>query len=78
MCITYSGRISVPQGIQHGNRIRWVILSLVACVVLPRFFHIIPSMARYTEETTLLKIKCVFGFSLRRLSEIFIIQSKIQ
>ena len=67
MCIIYSERISVSQGIQHGKRMYCFILSSVACLVLPHFPH--DPINGTTFENNLLNIKHVFGFSQYRFSE---------
>ena len=46
---TYYGFESVALIIQHAKRMRCVILSSVACLGLPYFFHIISQMTRFSE-----------------------------
>jgi len=53
------------------------MLTTVACLSLQYFFHIISQTARFSEKK-LLDTKCVFWFSLQRLSETFLILWRIR
>jgi hypothetical protein len=75
MCITYSERISISQGIQHGERMRCVILSFVVSLVLPYFSTLSHKRQDFRKKN--IEHKHVFRFSLHRLSETFIILRRI-
>jgi len=46
--ITYSECASAAFAIQHAKRMRRIILSLVACLALPNFFHILAYTIRFS------------------------------
>jgi hypothetical protein len=63
--------VFVALGFQHAMRtFHTAICDLYGYTI---FFHIISSMARFLKKEPLLKIKCVFWFSLQILSETFLI-----
>ena len=61
---------SVALVIQHAMRMRGVILSSVACTAVPCFATL--SHKRHDVWEKLLNTKCVFWFSLQRLSAIYL------
>jgi hypothetical protein len=74
--ITHSECVFVVLAIRHGKRMRHITLSSVACPTLPYFatlFH-----KRHDFWRNVLNIKCVSWFSLKRLSETFLILTRIQ
>ena len=76
--ITYSECVcvSVDLVIQHSKHIRRIILSSVVCFPVPYFSTL--SHKRHDFRKKLLNIKCVFWFSLKLLSEMFLIIRRIQ
>jgi hypothetical protein len=68
--ITYSKCVSVALGTQHAIRMRHI-----AICPLPPLYNLFPHYLRNDTifEKKLLKIKCVFWFSLQLLSETFLI-----
>ena len=63
--------------IQYVKRVRHIMLSSVARLAVPYFFHIISQTVRFSENM-LLNIKCVFWFSLQIFFEAFLILRRIQ
>jgi hypothetical protein len=74
--ITHSEHVSVVLVIQHAKRMRRIIWSSVACLVLPYFFTL--SHKQHEFRKNILNIKCVFWFFLNLLSETFLILRRIQ
>jgi hypothetical protein len=62
--------------IQLAKRMRRIILSSVVCLALPRVSTLSHKLHDFSKK--LFIIKCVFGFSLQILSEIFLILRRIQ
>jgi hypothetical protein len=69
--IAWSKFLSATLVIQHVMRMRRFILSSLAWMTLPYFSAL--SHKWHDCSKTLLNIKCVFWFSLQRLSETFLI-----
>ena len=57
--VTYSECVSVALGIQHAKRMRLIILSSVACLVVPYFYTLSRKWHDFRGKN-LLNIKCVF------------------
>jgi len=62
--------VSVALVIQHAMRMHRIILSTVACLGLPYFRKYLINKTIFGKK--LLKIQCVFRFSLLRLSDTFL------
>jgi hypothetical protein len=75
--ITYSECVFVALVMQHAKRMRCIILSSVACLVLP-YFSTLSYKRQDFREKKLLNVKCVFWFPVQLLSETFLILSRIQ
>jgi len=73
---THSECVSVALIIQHAQRMHLVILSSVLCLAVPCFSTL--SHKEHDFQEDLLNMKCVFLFSLQRLSEIFVILRKTE
>ena len=56
--ITYSECVFVALVIQHTKRARFIMLSSVACLAIPRFFHIISNGTNFEKKN--IDKKCVF------------------
>ena len=69
--ITYFNCVFVASGIQHAKLMSPIILWSVACLAVPYFSHYLINGTIF--ENMLLKIKCVFWFSLQLLSETFLL-----
>ena len=65
--------MSVALFVQHAKRMRRIVLSSVACLVLLCFFFSTLSYEPLAFREKLLNIKCAFWFSLQLLSETFFI-----
>ena len=76
MSLTYSRCVSVALVIQHAMRMRRIILSSLDCPALG--FSTLSHNGTIFKKKKLLKLKCVFWFSLQFLSQIFLILGRIQ
>jgi len=74
--ITYAEYMFVALAVQHAQRVRRIILSSLACLTVPYFSTL--SHKRHDFRKMLLNIKCLFWFSLQRLSERFLILRRIR
>jgi len=57
--------------IQHANRMRRVMLSSAACLILSRFSHYLINRTIFGGKKTLPKIKYVLCFSPQNVCKIF-------
>ena len=74
--ITYCVCTFVTLFIPCAKRMRHIFMSSVACLSLLQFSTWSQKTARFSEK--LLNAKCLFWFSLQRLSETFLSPSKIK
>ena len=75
--MTHSECVLVASVARHAMRMRRIILSSVACLVLQYIYALSKNKtAKILENKDLLKIKCVLIF-FTGLSEIFLVQSDI-
>jgi hypothetical protein len=74
--IKYSECVSVALVIQYAKRVRRILLSPVACPAVLYFATYLINGTIFGKK--LLNTKCVFWFSLQRLSETFLILRRIK
>ena len=76
LCVCVCVCVCVALVIWHAQRMCHIILSSMACPAL-NFSHIITKGHDFGKKT-ILNIKCVFWFSLQRLSDSFLILRRIR
>ena len=58
--ITHAGGVSVAIVIQHQKRMCRIVLSIVACLFLPHFFHVFSYKVRFLENELIEHKVCSF------------------